>query len=294
MNPFDSILLPLDDSPESAKGIACAVWLAEKLGAMLHLVYSTKRPLVPAELLERLRVPAAQRARTVVHQTAGDQVSALLEAKTRRDVKLVVMSPPAEAVSQSVEESTGRLGPIARALIEESTVPIVMAPPHYREALPWRSMLIASDGQPAADEAVVMAVRLGATLGIKVTVCHVIVEEGSAARVLGRYADAPQHEMLGRVEQIVKRAVVELSPDERRSIDEPMNLRVGDPVAELLTEVERRRSSVLALGWHGTLDPTRATVLKSLIERAECPLLLVRKTKRSQLRLNVGDAIMGP
>jgi nucleotide-binding universal stress UspA family protein len=258
---------------------------------MLHLVYSTKRPIVPAELLERLRVPAAQRARTVLDQTAGDPVSALLEAKTRRDVKLVVMSPPGEAVSHALE-STGRLGPVARALIEQSTVPIVMAPPNYREALPWRSMLIASDGQPAADEAVVMAVRLGAILGLKMTVAHVIVE-GPQARVLGQYADAPQHELLGRVEQIVKRAMMELSPAERRCIEEPMNLRVGDPVTELLAEVDRHRSSVLALGWHGTLDPTRATVLQSLVERAECPLLLVRKTERSRLRLNVGDAISG-
>jgi nucleotide-binding universal stress UspA family protein len=236
-------------------------------------------------------VPAEQRTRTVLHQTASNPVSALLEAKARRDVKLVVMSPPGEEVSHAIEESTGRFGPIARAIIEESTVPIVVAPPHYREVLPWRSMLVASDGQPAADEAVVMALRFGALLDVKMTVVHVIVEHGPTAGVLGQYADAPQHEMVGRVEQIVRRALVELSPAERRSIQAPLELRVGDPGPELLAEVDRHRSSLLALGWHGTLDPARASVLKSLVERAECPLLLVRKTQRSQLRLKVGDDI---
>jgi len=48
---------------------------------------------------------------------------------------------------------------------------------------------------------------------------------------------------------------------------------------------------MLALGWHGALGTTRAPVLKRLLERAECPLLVVHEVTGSQVRLKVGDAI---
>jgi nucleotide-binding universal stress UspA family protein len=288
MTPFDSILLPLDGSPEAAKAAGCAVWLAERLGATLHVLHSTPRPLPPAEALKDLSAPVAQRARTVLHQTSSEPVRAALDQMAEQDVKLVVMSARGGSAGAGLEPAR-QLGRIARALLEESTIPpIVLVPLQYREVLPWRSMLVAASGEPAADDALAVAARLSSALELGVSVVHV-AGGATATPLLGRYADAPQHELPWRLKEMVRGALADLSPKERGSV-EAVGLRSGDTVAELLAEVEQRRSSVLALGWHGAVSPKRALVFKGLVERAECPLLLVREAHRPQLRLKVGDA----
>ncbi len=288
MSRFDSILLPLDGSPESAKAVGCAVWLAERLGATLHVLYSTSRPLPPGEALDRLCAGPARRARTVLHQTRHEPVQAALEETAEHAVKLVVMSARGGSASAGVDPGR-ELGRVATALIEESAVPVLLLPVHYRESLPWESMLVAASGEAAADQALASAVRLSAMLRLRVSVVYV-AEAAAGVGPLAAYADAPQHEYPRRLEEMVRRAIVGASPEECRCVDE-VRVRRGDPATELLADVEDRRSSVLALGWHGALGATRAPVLRRLLERAECPLLVVREVSRSRVRLKVGDAI---
>lgn len=286
---FDSILLPLDGSPESAKAVGCAVWLAERLGATLHVLHSTSRPLRSDEALGRLRASAAQRARTVLHQTKHEPVRAALDATTQHAVKLVVMSARGLSASAGVDPGK-RLGRVATSLIEESTVPVLLLPLHYREALPWHSMLAAASGEAAADQALTTAVQLAARLELTVNAIYVEEMLATAPGALAAYADAPQHEYPRRLEEMVRRAIAGSSAEECRCIEE-VRIRRGEPVTELLAEVESRRSSMLALGWHGAFGATRAPVLKGLLERAECPLLVVHEVAGSRVRLKVGDAI---
>jgi len=291
MSQFDSILLPLDGSPESAKAVGCAAWLADRLGATLHVVHSTPQALVPAAALERLSAGALQRARTVLHQTRDEPVRAVLDATTQHAATLVVMSARGGSMSAGIDPDR-RLGRVATALIEDSTVPVLLVPLHYRESLPWRSTLVAGSGEVAADQALAAAVRLSATLRLGVCVVYVEATLAAPAGSFVAYADAPQHEYPQRLEEMVRRAMMGSSAEEYRCV-EGVRVRRGDPATELLAEVERRKSSLLALGWHGALGAARAPVLKGLLERADFPLLVVREAPRSRVRLKVGDAI-GP
>jgi nucleotide-binding universal stress UspA family protein len=289
MSRFASILLPLDGSPEAAKGAGCALWLAERLGATLHVLHATAQPLPAREALARLRVPDARRTQVVVHQLPENAEAAVLEAIAVHRVDLVVMSARGESASAGLELSQ-RLGTVAQAVLERSPVPVLLLPARYREALPWTSMLAAASGERSADQALEAAVRLAAALGLKVTVMH--SEDGPPAGTvpLGAYADAPHHEYPQRLEEMVERGLAGCTPEEGQCVDHVLLAR-GDPAAVLLEEVARRTASVLALGWHGALAAGRAPVLKRLLAEAECALLLVRAAERSPARLKVGAEI---
>jgi nucleotide-binding universal stress UspA family protein len=288
MSPLDSILLPLDGSPEAARAVGCAVWLSERLGATLHVLHAAPRPLPSADALDRLSAGAARHACTVLHQSREEPVRALLAATDQHAVKLVVMSARGSSATAGIDPGR-RLGRIATALIEHSKAPVLLLPVHYRESLPWHSMLVAASGEPAADQALTVAVGLAARLQLRVSAVYVEDTHATAGR-LAAYADAPQHEVPRRLEDMIRRAIAGSSPEECRCVEE-VRMRRGEAARELLAELARSGSSMLALGWHGALGTTRAPVLKQLLELAECPLLVVHEVAGSRVRLKVGDAI---
>lgn len=290
MSRFNSILLPLDGSPEAAKAAGCALWLAEALGSTLHVLHATAHPLSVRDALARLRVPHVQDARVVVHQVPGGAEAAVLEEIAAHRIDLVVMSARGESASANVAPSR-RLGTIAQAVIERSPVPVVVLPLHYRQSLPWTSMLAAASGEVSADQALEAAVHLAAALRLKVTVVHSGDGPGGAgAAPLGAYVDAPHHEYPQRLDQMVERGLAGCAAEEAQCVHEVLLCR-GEPASVLLEQVAGHASSVLALGWHGALGAGRALVLKRLLEEAECALLVVRGAEHSRARLKVGSDI---
>lgn len=285
MSPFASILLLLDRSPDAAKGIGCALWLAEALGATLHVLQATT-PATARENLAQLPIPETQRKHVVVHPFSGDAEIAVIEAIAARGVDLVVLSARGEMAPASAE--TLGLGGVAQAVIERSPVPVLLLPARYRESLPWTSIVVAASGEAPADKALETAARLAATLQLRVRVVH--SEYGADTAALGAFTDSPHHEVTGRLAGMVHRGLACCTPDEAQCVD-PVLFARGEPAAVLLEQVERFGSSVLALGWHGALGAGRAPVLKQLVERADCALLLVRRAERSTAHLKVGREI---
>lgn len=256
---FDSIVVPHDGSPEAAKALGCAAWLAPRLGAALHVLQSTAEP-------------------------APDLLAAI---ETHRG-KLVVMTARGASASAGVEPAR-RMGRVGEALMRESTVPVVLLPVQYREALPWTSMLVAASGEPAADQALEVALQLATALGLELDVLY-CESARTKARALGEYADALHHEYAQRLEEMIRRAAARRPAEERGCIGHVLLCR-GDPADELLAHIAQRRASVVALGWHGALGAGRALVLKRLLDEAECPLLLVRQAARPASRLKVGEEL---
>ena len=290
MSRFNSILLPLDGSPEAAKAAGCALWLAEALGATLHVLHATAHRLSAGDALARLRVPHVRGARVVVHQTPGGAEAVVLEEIAAHRIDLVIMSARGESASANVAP-VRRLGSIAQAVIERSPVPVVLLPLHYRQSLPWTSMLAAASGEASADHALEAAAQLAAALRLKVTVVHSgDGPPGGDAAPLGAYADAPHHEYPQRLKRLVERGLAGCAAEEAQCVHEVLLCR-GEPASVLLEQVAGHASSVLALGWHGALGAGRALVLKRLLEEAECALLLVRGAEHSRARLKVGSDI---
>jgi nucleotide-binding universal stress UspA family protein len=181
---------------------------------------------------------------------------------------------------------------VTQAVIERSPVPVLVLPPAYVEALPWERALVPMSGEAEADEALDLAVRLANALGLKVHVAHVAdSEEGEAGlAAAARYADAPHHEYPHRLEELVRRALPQRTPEECRCIAAVALCR-GDVPAELRALIGRERVSLLVVGWHGRFMAGHARVLKRLIRVITCPVLLVKPAARMPFRLKVGEEI---
>lgn len=289
MKRFASVLLPLDGSPEAAKAVRCALWLAEKLGATLHVLHATSQPRAGREAFAQLRLPEAARAQVVVHEVRGPAQQAVLQAVREYQVELVVMSAGGESVSMGAAPRE-RVGSVARAVLEDSPVPVVLLPGRYNDekSLPWRAMLVAASGEPAADRALETAAQLASALGLRVQVLH--SRSGPSGK--GAYADAAHHEYAPQLEDMVESGLAACSIEESCCV-EPAMLRCGDPALVLLQQVLHEGIGVLTLGWHGVLDRGRALILKRLLEEAPCALLLVRSSEHSAARLKVGEEMDG-
>jgi nucleotide-binding universal stress UspA family protein len=292
MNPFPSILVPLDGSRTAARSLGCAVWLAGRLGARLHLLSATESSLPTEEALARLHVPKGHWPLVTLHQAPGDPGRAILDAVTRYAVRLVVMTTRGEAAEAADEDPWKILGHVTRAVVEGSPVPVLVLPPAHRESLPWTSALVPVSGEAAPDAALATAVRMAAALDLAVHVVHVTDseagEEGLAARA--RYADEAHHEYPRLLEEFASRALCHCAPEERQRV-ESVRLCRGDVAEELRALIERVPISVLVVGWHGQFMAGHARVLKQLVRSVACPILLVKPAPPGPFRLKVGEEI---
>jgi nucleotide-binding universal stress UspA family protein len=292
MSLFPSILVPLDGSGAAAQSLGCAVWLASRLDARLHVLTATGEPLPAREALERLQVPEAYRRLVTLHQASTYAEAAILETVARLGARLVVMTARGEAgAAPETPEVTRLVGHVTQAVIEQSDVPVLLLPPRYREALPWVRVLVPVSGETRADEALALAVRLAGALDLEVHAAHVTDhgdEEGLEARA--RYADALHHEFPQQLEEIVRRALPGCTPEECGRV-EGIALGRGEVAAELGELVRTRRVSLLVAGWRGRFMAGRARVLKRLIETVTIPVLLVKPEPRTRTRLKVAEEL---
>ncbi len=293
MSPFQSILVPLDGSRRATQSLACASWLAARLGAQLHLLSATPTERSTREELSRLRVPEEHWPRIVLHQAVEPPEEAILDAIARHRVDLLVMT----ALGEGSEEPEGpegakTLGHVTRAVAERSAVPILLLPPGYREKLPWERFLVPISGEREGSDALALAVRLANALDLRVHVVHVDApdhhDEGLEAEA--RYPDAPHHEYPRQLEEMVARALLHVSGEECRCIED-VSLAEGDVASEVLDLAKRKRASVLVAGWHGPLDVGRAAILKRLVAELTVPVLLVKRSREMRFRLVAGEEL---
>lgn len=295
MSPFASILVPLDGSRTAARGFGCAAWLALRLDATLHVVSATLREVSAPEELSFLQVPEKHWPRVVLHRPAAQPEGAILSALAHHRVGLVVMT--ARGAAGDAPDAAGIdpgkiVGHVTRAVIERSGVPVLLVPPNYREALPWERVLVPVSGEPEADEALALAVRLACLLDLQVQVAHVADAEGGPGglRARARYADALHHEYAGQLEGLVGRGLARVRPEESGRL-KAVALCRGDVAAELQKLVEGTGASLVAVGWRGRFMAGRARVLKQLIQTITTPVLLVQPEAPALFRLKVGEEI---
>lgn len=294
MKPFSAILVPLDGSATAAKSLGCAVWLASRLHAELHVLSVSDSPLPPQDELARLQVPAEFQRQVVLHQASGDPERAITEAIERHRVELAIITTHGASVEAGASEppDPGQLvGSVARAIMEGSPVPVLLLPPSYVERLPWERMLVPVSGESYADDALELAVQFAHLLQLDIIVAHVAdAQSGAGLAAFAHYADALHHEYPDQLEEFVRRALPRSVPAARRAIKEVALCR-GDVDSELVALMEKKRVSLLVVGWRGSFMIGSARVLRALISEIRCPLLLVKPAPREPFRLKVGEQL---
>ena len=289
MSVISTILVPLDGSDIAGRSLACAAWLASRLGAPLHVLYSGD-PLPADQALDRLSVPQEYRPSVVLHQTTGEPTAEILAAIETYRIGLIVMTARGESVAGKTDSPLEPLGHVARGVAEQSPVPVLVLPRAYEERVPWRSGLVPVSGEVETDQSLMLALQLANALEFDVTIAHV-VQDAQARQASLPCADAAHHECAETLNELVARACPLCGPAERERI---RGLRVyhGDVARELLDLIEQQHFDVIIVGWHGLLEAGHAQVLKTLLQRLHCPVLLVKRQPREPFRLKVGDALV--
>jgi nucleotide-binding universal stress UspA family protein len=297
MNPFPSILVPLDGSITAAKSLGCATWLAERLQIRLHILSATERMLPVQAELRRLHVAEEHWPLVSLHQTPAYAGEAILSAIARHRARLVILSAKGQTSEDPTEETppSKLVGSVARAVLEQSPVPVLLLPPAYRESLPWKRVLVPISGDPATNEALARTIPIANALDLTVHIVHVTNGNGSdhGLTSAARYADTLHHEYRGRLEGLVSRALPHCPQGEAGCIED-LALCRGDVASELLKLIDTRAISLVVVGWHGLLTPGHAPVLKHLLGAVTCPILLMRPAPRMPFTLKVGEALGEP
>jgi len=279
--------VPLDGSKVAARGLGCAVWMASQLKGRVHILHIGAPP--GEDPLARLGVPEKFRGIVDFHEVHGDPATEILAAEKRFGVDLIVMTARGESSETKAPDPLKIVGHIAREVIEKSEAPIMLLPLLYREALPWRSVLVPISGESGTDESLSVALRLAQQLDLSVSIAHVASSDGKHGEaVMGMTSDQPHHEYPHMLNEFISRSCPMASAEERARIED-FRLCHGDIAQELLTLIEKKHTSVLVVGWHGKFVAGHAHVLKTLIQRITCPLLLVKALPRQRFRLKVGE-----
>lgn len=288
MKILSEIGVPLDGSKVAARGLGCAVWMASQLKGRVHILHIGAEP-PRGDPLKALDVPDKFRSIVDFHQVRGDPATEILAAEKRFGVDLIVLTARGESSEAKAPDPLKIVGHIAREVIEKSEAPVMLLPLPYREALPWRSVLVPISGEAGTDESLSVALQLAQQLDLTISIAHVASSDGKHGEFeMGITSDQPHHEYPHMLNEFVARSCPMASAEERKRIDD-FCLCHGDIAQELLALIEKKRTSVLVVGWHGKFVSGHAHVLKTLIQKISCPLLLVKPLPRQRFRLKVGE-----
>lgn len=245
-----TVVAALDNSPAAEPVLRVAVALAEGLGATVRAVH--------------VRVDGDRTARSVAEsagvpfeERTGDVVEVLRATAREPGVTLVVLG-------SRDRPTTTRAGSVALAVAEHPPVPIALVGPDDRVPERIRRVLVALEASVARREALEEAVEVVDGPDREVVVLHVDDEANLPA-----VSDQPQHEAAAYAAEFVARYCPPgLTPVR-------LELRVGDPVQELLAAVDELGVDLVALGCPRSVAPGRAEVARALIGRSPVPVLVV-------------------
>jgi nucleotide-binding universal stress UspA family protein len=289
MNRYRSIGVALDGSAVALRGLYLTMWLASHVSARAYVL--TAGAVGPGEeTLTRLGVPQKYWPLVELRQLEGDAGDAILLAERDLGLDLIVLTARGASLERKAANMEAPIGHVTRHVIQQSAAPVLVLPPNYEEDLPWHSALVPLSGELGPDDALTVALGLAAELDLSVTVAHVAADAAESAELTsGHYVDELHHEYPGRLNELIDRACPLCGPAERERI-ESFVLCHGDIAEELLAIVGRESSGVIVVGWRGKFIAGHANVLRTLLERVSCPLLLVKALPREPFRLKVGNS----
>lgn len=280
-----TVLLPLNENPLSHAALPVAHTLASLVGAALHIIYVTNRPVTQEDLQQQLSLNAEDMHNTVFDVVPGDPVEGILSVAMRRPHPIIVMT-----MHSGKGRSERGLGPVTEKVLQEAPCPVLLVPPaHAFQDWQLRQILLPQDGSPATASAVAPIMHLAQRTGAKLLVVHVSgadirPPQEPGAITVPRYVDQPQHEWPAWTEEFLERVRSLSGEPEKHGLR--FFLAMGKAGSEIRRIAEEQQVDVIVLPWHGSLEARHAQTLKDLLLNASAPVLLLpndrRKTKRPE------------
>lgn len=246
---MSTVLAAIDNSLCAGPVVAAALALAPLLGSDVRALHvglgagSTARE-------------HALRAGVPFRQVAGDPVEVLAE-RASSGVTTVVVGARDHAPTEAPA------GHVPMALADRLPCPVLVVPQHWTPKPRFERVLIALEGRPGRARPLRHAVDVVAGADLDLTVVHVEGEQDVPA-----FSDAPAHEMAAFAQEYLARAWPTAPPLR-------LALPVGSPADEVLALAHDLAPDVLVVGWPQGAGPAHGHVVRELLRRAPCPVLLV-------------------
>lgn len=304
----DTVLIALDGSLAAAMALPIALAVATQLGAdfqMLHIVSDSgpigdlSRPFAQRfEALSSIKLwPDVIESTVRLWRAFAGPGNALLKALDQIEVRLEA-GDPAEGILRASADSQvalvaltthghviepGRsLGRVARQVIAGARQPILLIRPEatplaIRPGAMLQRLLLPLDGTPTTAALLAPASALAGRLGAAVDLLYVADvgappdEPGSIGAP--QYVDQPQHEWPQWANELSSR----LGEAAQFPPDMPVRTflahgEAGETIARFAAE---HASDAVVLARRSRLEEGRASVLRTVLDRTPCPVLLV-------------------
>jgi nucleotide-binding universal stress UspA family protein len=265
------IVVPVDGSPFAERALPVAAWLAEEVGAPLHLVQVVARPSGAERAVHYLDDLARRYDAAGWNATQGDDPAAAIVAATHADRHRPGLACLA---THGRDRSAALLGSVATSVLDRATEPVMVVGPEARPPCAADApVVVAVDGSPEDRAVVGIAADWAATLGRRLVVVTVAGPmPGSFER--GR----PLHRV--RRPDDAERYVAGLATGVDRPGCAVESLVVHDPISVRggLLRLIDRTAGMLVIGAHRHTRPLRALVgshAARIVHDIEVPAVVV-------------------
>lgn len=302
-----SILVPLDGSSFAEHALPLAIGIAQRTGAVLHIVRAHEPPVLPvataqalipvdAEWLAALRVQDQEYLRDIADRCMektglvvrtdlppGPSSNAIVEAAQNGGDSLIVMTTHGRGGI-----SRAWLGSVADAVVRRSGVPVLLIRPQTTEVdLDARTelhhVLIPVDGSALSEGIIDAALALGRLSAARYTLLKVVpaVPSPMHAMAISAGVDAYAFEELRRSGAAYLSALAERLHVEHGIEVDTLLVENQVPAAAILQQAEAHGVDMIALATHGRGGWTRmalGSVADKVMRGASVPVLLYRPT----------------
>jgi nucleotide-binding universal stress UspA family protein len=273
------VLLALDGSPAAATALPLGRRVADQLGATVEILHVAVQDRPDPDLWQRLHGGLRSGEVVQVPSHAGEPAVAILQAARRPGVDLVVLTTHGRVI-----EPGRSLGRVAQAVVARTTRPILLLRPESVEAggsavAPLHRLLLPLDGTPTTSTALGPAIELASRLGARIDLLYVASADEPLRREPGsisapRYVDQPQHEWPAWADRVISHLSTCLG-GRPPGLSIQVFLVAGHIAEEIARFAAEHQSDAIVLVRRSHLEVGRARVLRAVLDRTPCPVLLV-------------------
>jgi nucleotide-binding universal stress UspA family protein len=267
------VLVSLHGQKPSLEAITLGRLVAGAMQKPLHGLYTCEKPMPTIAVQKQLNLPEGALEGMVLDVAVGDPVERLVAFTEEHPTAFVIVS-----AEPSPSDET-ELGDFVTRVLESSSAPLFVVRPGSGAHL--ARLLVPLDGTPSTASALGPAGELARVVGASLDI--VLVGEAQhvphpepGAMAPPQYVDQPHHEWAAFSDEFVHRFMMTLG---HCPSDVPTRffLGAGDPAAEILRYADELGSDLVVLVWHGLASSEHGATFRTVLARAACPVLVLRR-----------------
>jgi nucleotide-binding universal stress UspA family protein len=282
----NSILVPLDGSPESNAALPLTRTLARATDASVVLVHvlSHDDPTTDeatrklGKIADELRGSEIRVDSVVRHGNVADEI--LTELRSRAATCVVMRTHARVGVERIF------LGSVADQVLARCPVPLVLIRPGERRITGIRSLLVPVDGSPGGELALSAAMGLARTTGATLWLVEVTVPVALRTMVTADYGGVGYYdpdwddETLASAKDYVDGLVANVRKDGLTVAGEAFGARSAE--AGIVDAAKKYGVDLIVMSTRALTGPARTllgSVANQIVRTAHCPVMLVNRTE---------------